>query len=335
MARNNRDWHRQVVEPVLEPELPICDPHHHLWDFPGSPYLLVDFLADIGGGHNVVSSVFVECGAGYRDHGPEHLRPIGEIEFVNDAVPVGGSACDKQPRVAAGIVGFADLTMGLALEEVLAAMTAAASGRFRGLRHGASWHASAVIRNSHTRPPENLLRMDAYQQGVELLGKLGLSFDAWSYHHQLPDLAELARSCPGTTMVLNHLGGPLGIGPYAGRAEQVFEQWREGVAALADCANVHCKLGGINMKINGYDWHQREQPPGSEELAEATQRYYLWAIEAFGVERCMFESNFPVDGDSCSYDVLWNSFKRMTASFAEPARRALFRDNAERFYRLS
>jgi len=331
---SNTKRRNQSIEPILEPELPICDPHHHLWDHPGSRYLLDELLEDIESGHNVVSTVFVECGSMYRARGPVEMRPVGETEFVNGIAAMSASGRYGDCRIGAGIVGFADLTLGTDVEEVLNAHIVAGNGRFRGVRHATAWHPDASIRNAHTDPPEYLLRSETFRESLEVLGRLNLTFDAWIYHHQIPDLIDLARSVPDTTIVLDHFGGPLGIGPYAGRAEQVFADWTEAIARLADCSNVLAKLGGINMKINGYGWHKRECPPSSDELVEATQRYYHRAIELFGVQRCMFESNFPMDRESCSYPVLWNAFKKMTAAFTEPERRALFLDNAQRCYRL-
>ena len=327
-------------EDVLEPALPICDPHHHLWDRNGHRYLLDELLADTGATdaqgrcHDVRSTVFVECASMYRADGPEALRPVGEIEFVNGVAAMSASGGYGATRVAAGIVAFADLCLGAAVREVLQAHVAAAPRRLRGIRHAAAWHASEQIRNSHTEPVEHLLLDERFREGFAQLAPLGLSFDAWLYHPQLPELTDLARAFPDTTIVLDHFGGPLGIGPYAGQADAVYAQWRRDIDVLAACPNVVAKLGGINMPINGFGWHKRERPPGSQQLADATARYYLHTIERFGPRRCMFESNFPVDKVSCSYLVLWNSYKRLVADFDAAAKAALFHDTAARVYRL-
>lgn len=328
-------WLEQVQEPVVEPDLPICDPHHHLWDHPGSRYLLDEILADTGSGHHVVSTVFVECGSMYRADGPGAMQPVGETEFVQGIAAMSASGGYGDTRVGAGIVSFADLTLGESVREVLKAHIAASPNRFRGIRHAAGWHESPEIRNSHTRPPEHLMLRDDFRKGFAVLGELGLSFDAWFYHVQLPEFVDLARQFPDTTIILDHFGGPLGIGPYTDKEDQVFDAWRESIDALAPLDNVFFKLGGINMKVNGFDWHKRERPPGSDELVDRTARYYLHCIETFGARRCMFESNFPVDKESCSYRVLWNAFKKMTASMAHSDRAALFHDTATRVYRLA
>jgi L-fuconolactonase len=328
------------VEDVIEADLPICDPHHHLWDRQGNRYLLDELLADtgavdaLGARHDVRSTVFVECASMYRAEGPEALRPLGETEFVQGIAAMSASGGYGATRVAAGIVGFADLCLGAAVREVLEAHIGAARSRFRGIRHAAGWHASPDIRNSHSNPRDGLLREAKFREGFAQLAPLGLSFDAWLFHPQLPDLIDLARAFPDTAIVLDHFGGPLGIGPYAGQSDAVYADWRRDIDVLADCDNVVVKLGGLNMPINGFGWHKRERLPSSKELAEATARYYLHTIERFGPQRCMFESNFPVDKVSCSYTVLWNSYKRLAAGFSADEKAALFHDTAVRVYRL-
>lgn len=337
MAAND-DWLARTAEPALEPELPICDPHHHLWDCRAGAaaprYLLDDFLEDLAGGHNVVSTVFVECGAMFRTDGPEELRPLGETERVAEMAAASESGRYGPVRVAAGIVGTAFLSQGDAVADVLDRQLEAGGGRFRGIRQGAAWDASPDVPNHRTGPAPDLYLDTRFREGFRHLAPRGLSFEGWCYHPQIPALADLARAFPDTAIVLDHFGGPLGIGPYAGRADEVFEAWRRALGPLAECPNVYAKLGGLAMEVNGYGWHERDAPPGSEELMQATRRYYEHAIERFGVERCMFESNFPVEKVSCSYTVLWNSFKRLTAGYSPAERAALFHDTAARVYRL-
>ncbi len=328
------------TEEVIEAELPICDPHHHLWDRHGQRYLLDELLADTGQAdangarHNVCSTVYVECASMYRADGVAALRPVGETEFVNGIAAMSASGGYGNTRVAAGIVAFADLCLGAAVREVLEAHIGAARGRFRGIRHAAGWHASEQIRNSHSNPVQHLLRDARFREGFAQLAPLGLSFDAWLFHPQIAELTELARAFPETPIVLDHFGGPLGIGPYAGQADAVYADWRRDIDELARCPNVVAKLGGLAMPINGFGWHKREPRPDSQQLAAATRRYVLHTIERFGPERCMFESNFPVDKVSCSYLVLWNSFKRLAAGFSPTEKAALFHDTAARVYRL-
>ncbi len=326
-------WLARTVEDAIDPALPICDPHHHLWEYPQSRYLIEELLADIGDGHHVESTVYVECDRMYRTEGPPALRPVGETEYIEHIATTNEQRADRT-RIAAGIVGFADLTLGSPVQAVLEAHLQA-SRRFRGIRHATAWDSSDQIRAVHTHPPRELMLDREFRAGFACLGRLGLSFDAWVYHPQFPELADLARAFPGTTIVLDHMGGPLGIGPYAGRRDDVFAAWRSGIAELARCANVVVKLGGRAMAMSGFGWHKRAAPPGSVELAAAMAPYYETCIEHFGAERCMFESNFPMDRVACSYTVLWNAFKRVTLAYPQAERLALFHDTATRVYRLS
>lgn len=340
------DWLALTAEETLEPDLPICDPHHHLWDAGFDPsakfrteqvetrYLFHEMLAEINSGHNVTSTVFIECGSMYRKDGPRHMRPVGETEFVNGIAAMSASGQYGEARIAAGIVGLADLNLGAGVKEVLEAHIAHGGGRFRGIRHAASWDASDEIRNSHARPTQHMMADATFREGFAQLAPLNMSYEAWCYHPQIAEVTDLARAFPGTTMILNHFGGPIGIGPYAGKRDEILAQWRLDIDELAKCPNVVAKLGGINMKVNGYDWDLRDKPPSSAELAEATRVYYDHCIERFGVERCLFESNFPVDKRTCSYNVLWNTFKRIASGCSDGEKAALFHDTAARVYRI-
>lgn len=327
-------WLDQVQEEVIEPERRICDPHHHLWDRNGNRYLLDELLADTGSGHNVVSTVFVECLSMYRAGGPEELRPVGETEFVQGVAAMSASGGYGPMRACSAIIGRATLSMGAAAGAVLDAHIAASPNRFRGIRDAAGWDPSPDVRNSHTNPPEHLFLDAQFREGMKELERRGLVFEAWHYHTQIPELTSLARAFPGVTVVLDHFGGPLGIGPYEGRADEVFEDWRRNIDGLATCPNVVAKLGGINMPINGFGWHKRAVPPTSDELVAATRRYYEHTIDRFGPGRCMFESNFPVDRESCSYRVLWNAFKKLAAGHPEDEKDAMFYGTATRVYRI-
>ena len=336
----NQAWLEQVQEAALEPELPICDPHHHLWHLKGRTtrvqprYLLDEIVDDIAGGHNIVSTVFIECGAMFRADGPEHLRCVGETEFVNGIAAMSASGGYGKARIAAAIVGTCDLRIGDLSADVLDAQIAAGNGRFRGIRRGAFWHASPEVENHRTEPPEGLLLREDFRRGFKHLAPRKLSFEVWCAHTQIPDAVSLARAFPDTTLVLDHFGGPIGIGPYKGKADEVFADWKGKIDELAKCQNVHVKLGGLNMEVNGYDWQHKPKPPTSAELAAATRRYFDYAIERFGPKRAMFESNFPVDKLSCSYTVLWNSFKLLAKGFSADEKAALFRGTAERVYRI-
>ncbi|MEM7216851.1 MAG: amidohydrolase family protein [Pseudomonadota bacterium] len=333
VAGAHPEWLAQVEEDVLEPDLRIIDPHHHLWDYPDSRYLLDELLTDIGSGHNVVGTVFVECAAMYRADGPDALKPVGETEFVNGIAAMGASGGYGAARPAAGIVSFADLTLGASVGEVLDAHIAV-TPRFKGIRHAAGWDASPEVRNSHTRPIEHLYSDKAFREGFAELDRRNLSFELWQYHPQLPEATDLARAFPNTTFILDHFGGPLGVGPYEGNRDEIFARWREDIAEMAALPNVTAKLGGLVMAVNGFGFNKREIPPTSDELVAATRPWYEHAIESFGAERCMFESNFPVDKVSTSYRVLWNSFKKIAAGCSAAEKAALFHDTAARVYRL-
>ena len=332
--QDNSGWLEQHREDVIEPDLPICDPHHHLWDWETHRYLLPDLLADLGSGHNVRSSVFIECTAMYRADGPGSLRPLGETEFVNGAAAMAASGRYGGVRACAGIVGFANLSLGAPVEAVLEAHRSAAGDRFKGVRHISAQDPSGTIRPAHTQPPPGLLGDARFREGFARLRPLGLSFDAWLFHPQIPELAALARAFPEQPIVLNHAGGPLGVGPFRGQREAIFPQWRKDMQALARCGNVQVKLGGLGMRVIGYDLHKRPWPPGSEELARLWRPYIETCIDAFTPRRCMFESNFPVDKVSGSYRVYWNAFKRLAAGASAEEKSALFHDTAAAFYRL-
>jgi len=333
MVSEHEAWLSLTVEDPIDPDLPICDPHHHLWNRPGDRYLLEEFLQDTGGGHRIVQTVFVECWFMHRKSGPEEMRPVGETEFVQGVADQVARGQRVMTAVAAGIVSFADLTLGSRVAPVLEAHIAASKNRFRGIRHISAWDASPDIVASR-KPPQGLLLDPKFREGFACLREYGLSFDAWLYHAQLMDLVDLAQAFPDITIILNHIGTPLGIGPYAGKRAEVFHDWQRGIAALATCHNVFVKLGGLGMPRCGFDWHERATPLNSAELAEAMAPYHRYCIGQFGADRCMFESNFPVDKESYSYTVMWNAFKRICEGFTPQERSALFHDTAAKVYRL-
>ena len=332
------DWLGQVKEQIIDPALPICDPHHHLWDHPGSRYLIDEISADVmdsgSESHNVVSTVFMECMAMYRASGPEAFKPVAETEFAQGVAAMSASGIYGSTRICAGIVGFADLTLGESVKPVLEAHLSASPNRFRGIRHATSWHEDQRVRNAHTQPTHKLSETDQFRAGFAVLEDLNLSFDAWCYHEQIPEIAALAKAFPGVNIILDHFGGPVGIGPYENQRDAVFATWQRNIDTLAPFSNVFFKLGGINMKVNGFDWHKRDLPPTSDELVAATGDYYQHCIRAFGADRCMFESNFPVDKASCSYHVLFNAFKKIAVSRSSAEITRLFHDTASEVYRL-
>jgi len=346
------------VEDILEPELAIVDPHHHLWDRRAAlaaskedaaarhgflrvvdmraRYLLDELLADTGSGHKVVATVFVECRSMWRAEGAHELRPVGETEFVNGVAAMCASGTYGHTLACAGIVGHADLRLPPAtLDTVLEAHIAAGGGRFRGIRHSGSHHDDpAVLGPLHGRVAAGLYATPEFRAGFARLAAHGLSFDAWVLEPQLPEVVELARAFPDTTIVLDHVGTPLGIGSHQGRREERFEAWRKNMRALAECPNVNVKLGGLAMVFCGFPSFLSDPAAPSEQLAREWRPYIDECIEAFGAERCMFESNFPVDFGSCSYATLWNAFKRIAADRSADQKQRLFSGTAARVYRL-
>ncbi len=331
MDQEQADWLALYSEEPVDPTQVICDPHHHLWDFPTDTYCLDELRADTGAGHNVVSTVFIECTAGYRSEGPEALRAVGETEFV---LAQAIESAETDGSEITGIVGLADLSLGASVAEVLEAHLEIGGGRFKGIRHATAFDPSPDVRRSHTRPTAGLMGEASFRAGFAQLAKYGLRFDAWLYHPQITELADLARAHPEVPVVLDHLGGPLGVGPYAGRRDAVRAEWRQSIAEVAACPNVSVKLGGIGMPVYGLDWHHRPTPPTSDELVEAWRPEIEFCIEQFGVERAMFESNFPVDRRSTSYTVLWNTFQKIARAYSDDERSSLFHDTAVGFYDL-
>ena len=334
----NQNWLDQVQERALEPNLPIIDSHHHLWDFKNGRvnprYFLEDILEDINSGHNIVASIFIECATMFRKDGPEEEKPLGETEFVNGIAAMSASGLYGESRVAAGIVGTAKLDLGASVADILEKDIELSGGRFKGIRVGATWDNSVDIINHRTNPRQGLLLDSKFREGFAQLEKYDLSFEAWCYHPQITDVTDLAQKYPNSQIVLNHFGGPIGVGPYACQKDQVFEIWKKNINELAHCDNVFAKLGGLNMEVNGYQWHKRPKPPTSIELCETTRPYFEFMIEKFGPDRCLFESNFPVDKMSCSYVVCWNSFKRLTANYSAEEKAKMYHNTAQRFYRL-
>ena len=269
-----------------------------------------------------------------RATGPEELRPVGETEFVNGVAAMSASGIYGKTKVCAGIVGHADLTLGSRVEPVLAAHIRAGGDRFRGIRHITAWDGDDSIRNPAYSPPPGLLADKAFREGFAVLARLGLSFDAWLYHPQINELTDLARAFPRAKIVLNHVGGPIGIGPYAGKRKEVFAAWAASIEALAACPNVCVKVGGLGMRMGGFGFHEKAEPPSSETLAAAWRPYVETCIEAFGPSRCMFESNFPVDKGSYSYPVFWNACKLLAKAASHGEKADLFAGTAARFYRL-
>ena len=325
----------RTSEPILDPDLEIVDSHHHLFDRPTGRYMFEDYLADASAGHNIVASVYVETQAMARTYGPAQLRAIGEVEFANGVAAMSDSGGYGPCRVSAAIVGYADLTVGEPAGEFLDLALSTAPDRFRGVRQILIEHPSeAPYRYITHRPPSGLIRRPGLVSGLRELGKRELTFDAAVLHHQLPELSRLADSVPETTMILNHLGLAIAMETNAEESNAIFRSWRDSLHDLARRPNVVCKIGGLGLPFWGFGLESRETKPGSDELAEIWRPYVETAVEAFGADRCMMESNFPPDARSCGFVPLWNALKSVTEAFSASERTALFSRTARRVYRI-
>jgi L-fuconolactonase len=332
-GRFDEAWLAQQREEIIEPELSIVDPHHHLWKHPGSVYLFPELVADLSSGHNIRATVFEECHSMYRADGPEELRSLGETEFVTGVAAMSASGGFGPARACAAMVGNVDLTLGSRVEPILEAHIAVSGGRFHAIRFSTAWDTDERVHNTVPRP--RMLAEPSVREAYRCLGRFGLTFDAWVYHPQLSEAAELAASFPDTPIVLNHFGSPILGGPNAGRPAEVFAEWRSGMAALASHQNVHVKLGALPVRRSGAARQADPQPLSSEEIATAWRPFFEVCVEQFGADRCMFESNFPVQKRWCSYAVLWNACKRLAAGASTAEKSALFSATAARVYRLA
>ena len=337
MAPGGNDWLAQSPEETLEPEIPICDPHHHFWVSRPEPvhyqkYLLPELTGDVNSGHNVRSTVFIEVRCEYREDGPEEMKPVGEVEYIQTIADESATGSHGPTRAAAAIIGHADLKLGDGVRPVLEAMQAASPNRFRGVRHSVGWDESPELAN---RDIKGALATDGYRTGAKVLAGMGLVLENSLYFHQLSELADFARSVPELTIVMNHIGGLVRVGPYANRDGHVLPEWRKGIEEMAKCPNIVMKLGGVGQVRFGYDWHERETPIGSEELAGTLGPLMEHCIQQFGPGRCMFESNFPVDKISYSYNVIYNAFKRLSKGYSATERASLFHDTATRVYNIT
>ena len=330
------DWLDKRREEIIEPDLPIVDPHHHMWDRPGNRYLFEDLLADVGSGHNIAATCFEECREMYRADGPQERRSLGETEFVNGIAAMSASGKYGKTKCIDGIIGNVDLRIGSRAKGILEEHVTLSGGRFKGIRNGATWHADPSLEIYCSGAPQGLYRDKNFREGFAGLAALGLSFDAWLFQTQLDDVADLARAFPQAAIVLNHVGGPLAIGPYAGKREEAFAAWKKGVGEVAAAStNTYVKLGGLGMKLSGFTFFENDMPPSSQDLEKAWRPYIEACIEAFGPDRSFFESNFPVDKGMCSYPVMWNAFKRITAGCSAAEKTALYSGAASKAYRLT
>jgi predicted TIM-barrel fold metal-dependent hydrolase len=330
-AGPREDWLAQHVEEVIDPGQRIIDAHHHLWDRAEGRYMFDEFHEDVSGGHNIEATVYVDCRSMYRGDGPDHLKSVGEVEFANGVAAMSASGGYGPARLCAAIVGNADLRHPRAAE-TLEALAAAGNGRFSGIRQISAYTEDKGV--SVADRPKVVLPDPSFRKGFAELARMGFTFDAFMYHPQIPELTDLARAFPEARIVLDHVGTPLGVSSYAGRRQEVFDEWHRSMSELAACGNVVVKLGGLGMSSTGFGHHLLPVPPDSERVAGDWRVYIEPTIELFGPDRCMFESNVPPDKGSCSYQVLWNAFKRIAAQYSPEERDALFFGTAKDFYRM-
>ena len=337
MATQGNDWLALTKESTLEAEIPICDPHHHFWEYRPEPvayqrYLLKELADDINSGHNMRSTVFIEARSSYRTEGPVEMRSVGEVEFVEGLAAASASGQYGPGRPAAAIMGHADLKLAGNVGRVLEALQVASPNRFRGIRHNVTWSPDPELENRET---EGILANPRFREGAGVLADKGLCLDVMLSFPQMPELADFAKAVPNLAIILNHIGGLSRVGIYANRGDDVTAAWRGGIASVAVCPNITVKLGGMGMPRMGFDWHTRTIPIGSEELAESMSPWMGYCIEQFGPDRCMFESNFPPDKVSFSYNVMYNAFKRLSKGYSDSERAALFYGTATRVYRIN
>ncbi len=329
-------------ETQLYPDLPIIDAHHHLYDHASDGFaamtrrrrfLIDDYLEFVGDGHNLVATIAVEAHGMYAADGPQERRAVNETEFLNGQAAMSRTGFYGRARVASGIIGWADLRRGAAVREVLEAYLAAAPQRFRGIRQEGMWDADPSVLGPMSTKDAHQYLDDDFRRGFAELAPLGLTFDAFLLAPQIPDATDLARSFPDTTIVLDHLGHPVGIGAHAGKLEEEFAAWRTDMGQLAGCPNVFVKMGGLGTFLSGSPTYHADPPASSEALAAEWRPYAETAVELFGADRVMFESNAPTDG-SGPFDIVCNAYKRILAGGSDAERADVFAGTAARAYRV-
>lgn len=323
------DWLAQVSEDILDPDLEIVDPHHHLWRHGDAVYELDELQRDTGAGHNVVQTIYIECRSYYDKQAEPHMCSVGETAEVArkaGTIPAGRAQID-------GIVAHADLRHP-ELNAIIDAHETAGQGRLVGFRHAGARDSEPEKLMIPGRGDKGLYADPDFRRGLAILGERGLTYDTWHYHHQADEFLDLAKSVPETTIILDHFGTPLGVGRFENQTSTIWAKWQRDMEKLAKCSNVQAKLGGFCMPDNGWKWHEQAMPPTSDQLVAAQSDWYHDMIGCFGASRCMFESNFPVDRVSVSYAVLWNAFKKIAASYDKEEQARMFSGTARSVYGL-
>jgi predicted TIM-barrel fold metal-dependent hydrolase len=328
------EWLSLVEEPLMVPDMQVVDAHHHLWDRSASRYLGPELLDDLDTVPAVAATVYVQCRSEYLAEGPEELKPAGEVRFAKTVAESVEAERPEGPKICRAIVAGADLMLGSEVGRVLDVLDESSGDRLRGVRNQTAWHSDSRVTSSPFPPAPDQLLQKSFQEGARRLASRGLSLDVWAYHSQLEQVITLARACPETTIVVDHLGGPLGVGPYLNARKEVFDRWSRSITALAEHPNVFMKISGAGMRVFGFGFDRRTTPPGSDELAQAMSPYASHCLDRFGPERCMFASNFPVDKGMFSYRVLWNAFSKTAAALSPAEQRHLFHGTADSVYRL-
>lgn len=292
------------------------------------PYLTQDYVADLADVAEVVGLVHVEAGWVVK----EPTGPVDETRWVDGLAPVGNVGM-------LGIVANADLTLGERVEDVLVAHLEA-STRVRGIRDLLAWHPSREIMNT-TDDPERSRQAD-FRRGFEMFSKYGLNFETSIFSTQLTEMVELARTFPEQPILVCHMatpvavGGPIGeVGRTADERARIRGEWAEGIARLAECANVWMKLSGLLMPICGFGFERRSARPSVDELVATVGPFIDHVIDAFGPERCMFGSNFPVDKPSAPLPTLLQAYRLIVEGLPDEAQNRLFVGTAQEFYRLA
>jgi L-fuconolactonase len=333
-----QEWLNQLIEDPILPNIPIIDPHHHLWDVGFGRYYIEELLEDINSsGHNIVSTVYIMSSSNtkiYSKDGLEEFKPLTEIEFATSEGKRADLIPNNRVKVNASIVGSVDLTYGNKLQPVLEKAVNISEGRLKGIRMLLASHTDPRISSGAVKSDLGLMLHPNFIDGAKCVQDANLSLDFWIYHTQLNEMEKIARALPDLTIILNHIGGPIHIGEYEGKQAATHREWRSAMMRLSRIPNINVKLGGLGMAVNGAKFHNSKFPPNSVQLSDIWKPWIYETIDMFGFDRCMFESNFPVDKGSCSYGALWNAFKIIAKDMSDDEINKLFSKNAAKIYKI-
>ena len=333
-----QEWLNQLIEDPILPNIPIIDPHHHLWDVGFGRYYIEELLEDINSsGHNILSTVYIMSSSNtkiYSKDGLEEFKPLTEIEFATSEGKRADLIPNNRVKVNASIVGSVDLTYGNKLQPVLEKAVNISEGRLKGIRMLLASHTDPRISSGAVKSDLGLMLHPNFIDGAKCVQDANLSLDFWIYHTQLNEMEKIARALPDLTIILNHIGGPIHIGEYEGKQAATHREWRSAMMRLSRIPNINVKLGGLGMAVNGAKFHNSKFPPNSVQLSDIWKPWIYETIDMFGFDRCMFESNFPVDKGSCSYGALWNAFKIIAKDMSDDEINKLFSKNAAKIYKI-